>query len=252
MRAFHCKNRGQHRQAGQALLMFAFFMIVLIAFIGLGIDLGFAYLTKAQLSKGVDAAALAGMLNFAKGQAVAQDVASATFAANYRPSGRDAGTVTPTITFSNDTSNGNSFINVSATSRINTFFIRVMPVIGGADFSTLQVGANSQATRSRLIMSLVLDRSGSMDPVSGSTEGGKYLPGAVTNFVSFFEEGTDTVSMVSFASTVTNNVPMTNIFKTAISTAAINLPWAGGTFSPGGLTNALALVNGVAIPRANS
>ena len=54
--------------------------------------------------------------------------------------------------------------------------------------------------------------------------------------------------MVSFASTVTNDVPMTNIFKTAISTAVSNLAYAGGTFSPGGPTNALVQLNGFAIP----
>jgi Flp pilus assembly protein TadG len=49
------------REGGQTLLMFVLFMVVLFAFVGLAVDLGFAYLTRAQLSKGVDAAALAGM-----------------------------------------------------------------------------------------------------------------------------------------------------------------------------------------------
>ena len=62
MTFFSRSQRTRPREKGQTLLMFVFFMVVLIVFIGLGIDLGFAYITKAELSKGVDAAALAGML----------------------------------------------------------------------------------------------------------------------------------------------------------------------------------------------
>ena len=97
-------------------------------------------------------------------------------------------------------------------------------------------------------MTLVLDRSMSMNPVNGTTRGGAYLPGAVTDFISFFSETNTSVAMVSFASTVTNDVPMTNIFKTTIITAMSNFPYAGGTFAPGGLTNALVQNNSVVVP----
>jgi len=234
---------GHRRESGQTLLMFVFFMIVLILFVGLGIDIGFAYITKAELSKGVDAAALAGMLNFSQGTLTAKNVASATFVANYVPSGRDFGTVTPTISFSTDPVNSNNYINVSATAVINTFFIRVLP-----QFRTLTVGASAQATESRVNIELVLDRSGSMNPTTGTTKGGGFLPGAVTTFVSFFDEAVDQIGMDSFASTVTNNIPIGSPFKTAISTAASNLVYAGGTFSPGGLTNALVQLNAVPVP----
>jgi len=228
--------------------MFVFFMVVLIVFIGLGIDLGFAYITKAELSKGVDAAALAGMLNFSQGTVTAENIAKDTFAANYRQSGRDVNAITPSITWSNDASNGNNFIDVSATTQINTFFIRVMPAIGGADFSKLQVSSSAQATRSRVDIELVLDRSGSMNPTTGTTQGGKNLPGAVTQFLSYFSETLDKIGMDSFASTVTNDFSIATPFKTPISTAASNLIYAGGTFSVGGLTNALVQLNAVAVP----
>jgi Flp pilus assembly protein TadG len=55
---------GREGERGQILILFAVFLTVLVLFMGLGIDLGFAYITKAQLSKAVDAAALAGMSNF--------------------------------------------------------------------------------------------------------------------------------------------------------------------------------------------
>ena len=71
--------------------MFAVFLLVMILFVGMAIDLGYAYVTKANLSKAVDAAALRGMLSISKGTAQAANVAQSVFQANYRSSGRDSG-----------------------------------------------------------------------------------------------------------------------------------------------------------------
>lgn len=76
-------RRSPREESGQAIILFVLFSIVLIVFVGLGIDLGFAYITKAELSKAVDAAALAGMRSLSSGTITASGVASATFAANY-------------------------------------------------------------------------------------------------------------------------------------------------------------------------
>ena len=56
-------------ESGQILPMFAVFLIVMILFVALAIDLGYAYVSKANLSKAVDAAALKGMLSLGQGQA---------------------------------------------------------------------------------------------------------------------------------------------------------------------------------------
>ncbi len=249
MSSYEFKKKLRNRESGQTLLMFVFFIVLLIVFVGLGIDLGFAYISKAELSKGVDAAALAGILSFPQGTITAQAVAQSTFNANYQKTGRDAGPNTLSITWSTDPSNSNNYINVDASAVINTFFIRVLPSIGGANWDTLTVGAHSQATRSKLIIALVLDRSGSMscDPPCGSG-GGKYLPGAVTDFVSFFDDTNDIMSMVSFSSTANVDFPMNRPFKNQISTDASNLVFTGGTFSPGGLSNAIPQVSNVIIP----
>ncbi|HTS18336.1 MAG TPA: vWA domain-containing protein [Verrucomicrobiae bacterium] len=112
------------------------------------------------------------------------------------------------------------------------------------------------AKRARVIMTLVLDRSGSMSPLAGppplgnggGSGGGAYLPAAVTTFLNFFDESVDQAAMVSFASTATLDIPMEQPFKFDISTAVSNLNWCGGTFSQGGLTNALVQENNVFIP----
>ncbi len=248
------KDRFLEREHGQTLIMFVLLLVVLIGFVGLGVDLGFAYITRAKLSKAVDSACLNGMRNFYQGTAQASQIASNTFVLNYGTSGRDV--APPSLAISFVTSNNNTVLNVKATVAINTFFIRVFPAIGGASWKTLTVGESAQATRVKVILALALDRSGSMDPNRGpppmgdgtGTGGGKYLPDAVTKFINFFSDTIDEASMASFASTATLDIPMEQPFINDISSAASNLNWCGGTFSQGGLTNALVQENSVTIP----
>jgi hypothetical protein len=105
-----------------------------------------------------------------------------------------------------------------------------------------------RTTRPKLIMALVLDRSGSMNPATGTSMGGAYLPGAVSTFISNFDDNYDEAAMVSFATTATVDVPMGQPFKQAISAAVTNLNWCGGTFAQGGLTNALVQINNATVP----
>jgi len=244
-------RRIMQREDGQTLVMFMLFALILLVFVGLGVDLGFAYITRAKLSKGVDAACLAGMRNFSQGTTQAGLIVSNAFAANYGTSGRDVSS--PKLTINFGTVNGNTVLDVNATVSINTFFIRVLPAIGGANWSTLSVGESAEATRAHLIMTLVLDRSGSMDPNTGTSEGGKYLPGAVTTFINNFDDTNDAVAMVSF-STIQSNVVFggspiqpTQPFRSKIINAVDAFTWSGATFSQGGLTNALVLENNATV-----
>src|SRR2546425_10917919 len=92
------------RDKGQTLVMFVIFLIVLMLFVGLVIDFGFAYVTRASLSKAVDAASLTGARNLSLGKAQAEVLARAAFDANYRPTTLDASPPTVDITFTTDTS----------------------------------------------------------------------------------------------------------------------------------------------------
>ncbi len=232
-------SRKCHRENGQTLVMFVFFLIVLILFVGLGIDLGFAYVTKANLSKAVDAAALTAMKNISLGTFTAQDIGSATFAANYGKPGRDVNGVSPSPSFVWSTdSSSNTILDVKANTTINTFFIRVLPT-----WKTLSVSANAQTTRAKLVMSLVLDRSGSM----GGNGGAAALPGAVANFINLFDDTNDRASMSSFSAGSTVDVTMGQPFKTAIKNAANSLSFNGWTASERGLTNGLAQNNTVTV-----
>jgi Flp pilus assembly protein TadG len=253
-------RRVMHREDGQTLIMFVLFSVILLVFVGLGVDLGFAYITRSKLSKAVDAACLAGIRNLSQGTVQAGLIASNAFAANYGTSGRDK--APPALTINFGSVNGNTVLDVNASVSINTFFIRVMPTIGGANWNTLSVGETAESTRANLIMSLVLDVSGSMDPARGpkpagdgtGSGGGTYLPNAVTTFINNFDDTNDVVAMVKF-STVQNNVVYggspsqpTKPFRNPIITAVNAFTWNGATFSQGGLTNALVLENNATVP----
>src|SRR5262249_11508565 len=158
-------------------------------FVGLTIDFGMAYVTKTALSKAADAAALEAMRNIKKGQAEATTLATAAFNANYSAFG--AGSSSPTVNVQITThSNKNTVVNVTATTALSSMFLGILP-----NYKTINVSSASQTTRPKLIMSLVLDKSGSMNKNGGASA----LPPAVVNFLSYFDDTSDQVSEVSFS-----------------------------------------------------
>ena len=230
-----------HRQRGQILVFFAIALVVLIAFVGMGVDFGYAYLTRAKMAKALDAAALAGIRNYSSGNVNA--IVTDTFSANYGPNAP-----VPTVTIG---LNGQGFrsVDVTASSTINTYFIRVLP-----GFQTLTVGTSSEAVRAPLYMTLILDRSGSMaDFQPGGCTGEQALKGTngclgvVANFLNNFDDSYDSVGLVSFDGNATQDLSMTRPFKASINAKVAAMNFAGYTFSEGGLIMAGSQY-GVALP----
>jgi len=224
------RGRNRENERGQIVVLLAVSLTLVLLFLAFAIDVGFAYATKAKLSKSVDAACLTAMRNLAQGQAKAGALAVNSFNGNYKLSALDANAPTVNVSFSTDAF-GNTLVNVSATATIRTFFMRLLP-----QFQTFSVSDNAQATRGKLVMTLVLDRSGSETSDGGSTA----IPPAVTSFVNDFSNSTDEVAMVSFASNATVDVAINYNFITPITNAVKAISWGGGTFGPGGLTDAKA------------
>jgi Flp pilus assembly protein TadG len=209
----------------------------MLLFMALAIDVGFAYVTKAKLSKAVDAACLTAMRNLAQGQTIARNLATNSFNGNYQVSSLDQVPPTVAVSFSTD-SYGQTLVNVNGAATIRTFFMRMLP-----NYQTFSVNDSAQATRGKLVMSVVLDRSGSMASNGGSTA----LPPAVTTFINYFDNSNDEVAMISFASNATIDVPIGYNFITPITNAVNAMKIAGGTFGPGGLTNAKTQNDSVAV-----
>ena len=238
-------RRVNNRKAprAQIFVLFAISLPVILGFIGLGIDLGFAFVEHANLSKAVDAAALAAMRNLNQGPAQAKAVASSAFNTNYgKGLGTDFSSPVVNIVIGTD-ANNNSTVNVNATATINTFFLRIL-----SGFKTLKVSSSAQATRPKLIMSLVLDKSGSMNLNGGA----QALPPAVVNFLTYFDNANDQVADVSFASASSVDVPIKMNFVNPITNAVNRMGFGGATYSQGGLLNGQVQINSVAVaPGAN-
>ncbi len=225
-------------QPAQIFIVFALSLPVLILFLGLGVDFGFAFVTRARLSKAVDAAALAAMRNISQGQAQVTTIAQSAFNTNYGSgAGRDFSPPIFKVALTTDASN-NAVVNVSATATINTSFLRLL-----SGLQTLQISSYAQATRPKLIMSLVLDKSGSMNKNGGA----QALPPAVVNFLSYFDNSNDQVADVSFSSVASVDVSMRTNFLNPITNAVNNITFAGATYSQGGLLNGQAQINGVTV-----
>ena len=203
------RSRNRENERGQIFVLLAVSLTLLLLFLAFAIDVGFAYVTKAKLSKAVDAACLTAMRNLAQGQAKAGALAVNSFNGNYATSTLDANPPTINVSFTTDAF-GQTLVNVSATANIRTFFMRLLP-----KFQTFSVSDSAQATRGKLVMSLVLDRSGSMTGNGGSTA----LPPAVTTFINYFDNSNDEVAMVSFASNATVDVAIGYHFINPITNA---------------------------------
>jgi Flp pilus assembly protein TadG len=221
------RHRSGREQHGQTLVMFAVLLAFIVLFTGLAIDFGFAYLTRAKLAKAVDAACLNAARSYSKtDDSLSQGIAKTAFKANYGTYGP------PTISVSSTTDPNNAattLLNCTATATNNTFFARILPT-----WSTVSVTAGAQSKHATLVMTLVLDRSGSMT----SNGGWRAATGAIPKFVAHFDDLNDYVGLVSFANYATVDVPITTApgnFKTAILTALGHLSANGSTFTLGGL-----------------
>jgi Flp pilus assembly protein TadG len=229
------RQRSGREQHGQTLVATALLLTVFLLFAGLAIDFGFTYLTRARLTKAMDAACLNAARSYSPTDpTVAQGVAKSAFSANYGSSSRDTAAPVPTVTPVPDPNNqANTLLNCSATVASNTFFSRILP-----GWATLSATANAQARHATLVMTLVLDRSGSM-----SSDGGwAAATNAIPKFVGYFDNVNDYVGLVSFESYSTIDVPITTTpgnFKTPIQTALNGLRPNGATFAQGGLLNGL-------------
>lgn len=234
----HRLGRRSRHVAGQTLVFFAIMLLMLMLVVGLTIDAATVYLSKASMDKAIDAASLTAVRNLYQGQARATQVAQAAFTANYRCGGQSTNSPVLNISYSTDSA-GNTIVNILGTAVINPYFIRIVP-----RFQTFTVSALATATRAKLVMSLVLDRSGSMSNNGGASK----LPSAVSTFISFFDDNMDKVSLVSFASTTNLNVSVRQPFKSAVTTAANALTFSGATYSEGGLKLAKKQNESVIIP----
>lgn len=240
------QQREKRSERGQILALLAILIPILIIFVGLAIDFGLAYVTKTTLSKSVDAASLAAMRTLSQGETQATAAAQSAFTANYQSVPGLGTTPTPTVTWftSSPCLSGNTCVTITATATINTYFLRALAVLPGvgSSFNSSSITISATAQRNPLVMSLILDKSGSMTKNGGSGA----LPTAVQNFISGFDETIDNIAEISFSSVDSVDVPMTTSFTTPINNEMEKITFGGGTFAQAGLQDGFNQILSVA------
>jgi hypothetical protein len=113
------------RERGQILPMVALLAVVLIAMVGLAIDVGRLMVAKAQLMRAVDAAALAGALKL-------PSLTDATTEVNLYMAANEPGTG---VSWSVPTSPAERQIEVHATKDVGLTFLKVLTIIPGINLT---------------------------------------------------------------------------------------------------------------------
>jgi len=214
-----------NNQKGAIIVIFALTLIVLIGFAALGTEVGKWYLTRAELSKAVDAAALAGAANISNPNidvpTLARDFGIENFRAGYlgTETGVDETGKDKSVAFTATVQEGGK---LTVTGRTSSFAI--LARFFGVD--QVAVAATGVAQKNKVEIMMVLDRSGSMDgnPIRDLKE-------AAQGFLEYYKDtqDEDRIGLVSFATGVSfralaNNfyTPITNSINSMSATGATN------------------------------
>ena len=228
-------------QKGAYAVIFALVLLVLLGFVALGIEAGRWYLVRAELSKSVDAAALAGANSISSPNAdqLAEDFGRENFHASYlgTPGSGTAGEV--------QFQAGRIGINrIGVVGNVNA--TPILAQLFGV--TTIPVQALGIAQKNKVEIMMVLDRSGSMgQPISKMNALKQAAVGNCSNaqtagFVCYFQETQteDRIGLVSFASTARVDLALGYDFVAPITTAANAMNPIGAT----NMAQALSLAGG--------
>lgn len=216
------KTRYDKKEAGAVLLTVALFLTLLLGFTALGIEAGRWYLIRAELSKSVDAGALAGARNISNPHVDPTTLAEEYTAENF-PIGflGTPGSGTGSASFNAEMlENGKILVNGHASATA------VLAQVLG--FNQIPVSSAGVAQKRPVEIMLVLDRSGSM-----SGQPFADLKVAAKSFLDFFADtqNEDKLGLISFAASVKVERALGTNFVTPLKTAITAM-------SAGGYTNA--------------
>ena len=178
--------------------------------------MGRAYLSRARMTRAVDAAALAGARVFRNGQAQAQQHALAIAQAN----GVGAGIPGPNLSINFATNAfGENTVQVTASETIQTLLARVL------GRNTVDIQATAQAATPPVDLILVIDHSGSL----GNAGAWGDLQAAANAFVQKFDDSIDQMGLVGFSTRAVNEVWLTDYFTSSLTTRINGMSSAGWT-----------------------
>lgn len=231
------------RQRGVTLIYGIAALMVTIPMVGMAVDVGILYNTKAQLQAAVDGAALAAARALNLGASTASQVTNAQtnatnwFYANF-PNGvwGTSGTVVPPAIVADDAVNPRiRNVTVSASTNVPAYFMRLL------NFTSTSIGAIGNAARRDVVVTLVLDRSGSMNSNNGCAN----MINAAKIFTGQFAAGRDQIGMVTFAETISMAAAPSNTFQTTLG-------YSNATGSASGLIDTIVCNGWTGTPGAMS
>ena len=191
------------KQHGAVLILFSLALIGTLLSAGLAVDLGGAYVSRANLSKAVDAAALSGARYASGNDAELKKQIENMALANY--SGASAAKYTITVEHPGiDTTR----VKVGGVTQYDTVFAR----LAGIDEFNMQSAA--EAIRYPLDMTLILDLSGSLQ-TNGVFDD---MQSAATAFIDNFDEKVDQIGLVSYSTWAKEDVKAAKLTKSSIKT----------------------------------
>ncbi len=146
-----CSNEG-----GQIIVMVALAAFVLIAVVGLAVDIGRLYITKAELSRSVDAAALAGVAELnGKSDQVTRACEKATAYFNQNEGGADA-------SLTGCYSPGQNELRIEGSKSVQLYFLDMIPTVSHSVGVDAHAVANYGVQTQPVDAVMLLDATGSM------------------------------------------------------------------------------------------
>lgn len=237
------QRRGER---GIVMILGVLSLAVVIPMVGLSVDVGYLYASKARLQAAVDGASLAAARSLNLGSNTAAQATAAKqnavnwFYSNFPPGNWSTTATnmnTSTVSVYDDTVNPNlRHVDVTASTRVPTFFMKWLHV------NSTTINAKGFSSRRDAVITLVLDRSGSMclglaQPCNNTGACGP-MKAAAKLFTGQFAAGRDYIGMVSFSDGTYVHSPPVQTFRTVLGyndgstsgTGAIdNIQCQGGT-----------------------
>jgi Flp pilus assembly protein TadG len=211
-------------QRGAVLIIFALLLLVLIGFTALAMEAGRWYMVRAELSKSVDAAAIAGAKNISNPYAdkldLAKDFGRENFPTGY--AGTPAMGTAGAVSF-NAVELSDHRIQVTGSVTALAYLAQLFGV------NQVLTSASGVAKKNEVEIMLVLDRSGSMGLGYGNAI--VDLKAGAKSFVGFFKDtqDKDKLGMISFATGVKVDFPLGNNYVTPMTSAINNMSAIGAT-----------------------
>jgi len=175
--------------------------------LGLSIDLSIMYTVKARLQTACDGAAMAALRSLSLGQTISSQTTAATTVANNWFSSNFSGgfmgtygtSSPPTVAITQDAVTQLTTVDVTASTNVPSYFMKFFRA--GAS----NISAHSQTSRRNVVITLVLDRSGSMTNANNTYNGQtpcEVMIGAAKQFTGMFQPTRDYIGLVTFAGSV--------------------------------------------------